>query len=346
MPHKTNKYMAAMDTLYRRLQISGIAFVVVMVVGTVGYRVLVPDSNWFDCFYMTAITITTIGYGEMVNLENNTGGRLFTVFMAFAGIGILTYFLSAVAAMLIEGELRQKFRKRKMDIATQKLHDHYIICGIGRIGLQIAEELYKTQRPFVFGDMKAEKVQAVLNENRDWLGFVGDCTDNNFLLSLGIQRAKGIFVATDDDNANLVICVTVKQLHSHAKMVAMCKEANNIPKLRMVGAEKVISPAIIGGMRMASEMIRPTVTTFLDVMLRDQNANLRVEEIELADRWCNAPFSTVDLSKYDKTLVLAIRQGDAWELKPKPTYQMPKGTILIVITTPTEREKLVKEFGK
>lgn len=327
--------MWLLDVL-RRLRIAAIAFLAIMVVSTVGFT-LIGDGNVFDAFYMTAITLTTIGFYEVVDMSASPGGRIFTVFVAFTGIGIFTYFVSNVAALFIEGDIRRTFYKRKMENKINKMEDHYIICGCGRVGGNIAAELFHTGRPFVMADAEEARLQALPAEIRQMPVLAGDCTDDDFLKSLGVERARGVFVTTGDDNTNLVICLTARQLNPHTRIVVKIIDLNHSAKVKRAGADRIISPNYIGGLRMASEMIRPSVTSFLDEMTRSSRENFRIEEIEISGAFAGKTLAALQLQDCDQTLILALKNADLYEYVPKRDQVLQQGDKLIVMTTPADR---------
>jgi voltage-gated potassium channel len=289
---------------------------------------------------MTIITVSTIGYTEVVDLTNNVPGRVFTIFIALGGIGVLTYSLSNVASLIIEGNIRQSIKKKKMEKKIGHFTDHYILCGIGNLGNNILEELHKTKRTFVIADKNPDKI-SLLAEKYDQLNsLTGDCTEESFLLKLGIEKAKGIFVCTGDDNINLVVCVAAKHVNPNVYIVVECNEVKNIEKLRIVKADKVISPTFIGGLRMASEMVRPTVTTFLDEMMRDQEKNLRIEEIKFSTKYQGRSLMDIDFEHLPNTIPMAIREKDKWVFNPPKRSVITEHSILIVMTNPIERKKM------
>lgn len=328
------------QTLIRRLKRAGLSFLLVLLIGMIGYRVLVEGSSWFEGLYMTFLTVTTIGFSEIVNLEDNVAGRIFTIFIAMSGIGILTYTVSNFAALIMESDFNKRSRQKKMEQRIQKLKNHYLICGASRVGLHIADELENTQRPFVVCDVDKESLEEKENLYHYGLIIEGDATEEDFLNRLGIQRARGVFVTTTNDHSNIVICVTARQLNSDLRIVAHCKAAENEKKLLLVGADKVISPAFIGGLRMASEMVRPTVTSFLDEMLRDTNLNLRIEEVTLPQQIEGKQLRELKLDDLDMTLVLAVKEKDHWKYNPASDYLLTANSQLIVMTSPEELRKL------
>ncbi len=328
------------NILLGRLKRSGIAFLIVILIGMFGYHFIVDGASWFDGLYMTFLTVTTIGFAEVVNLEGNLLGRIFTIFIAILGIGILTYSFSNLAALVIENDLSEELTRKRKALRIQKMKDHYIICGASKVGLHIAEELEKTNRYFVLCDLDEKIIEAVKPTFQFGEKMVGDCTDEDFLNQIGIDRAKGFFITTRNDHNNIVICLTARQLKEDLRIITHCHEPESIKKLKLVGANKIISPAFIGGLRMASEMVRPTVTSFLDEMLRGTNLNLRIEEIAIPIDYVGKKLSDLPLKKLEHFLLLAIREKNAWKYNPPKDHVLAKNSALIFMTSPEELQKL------
>jgi voltage-gated potassium channel len=315
----------------------------VLIAGTAGYRIIsVGNSSLIDCLYMTLITITTIGFGEIVDLSSSPQGRIFTMFLALCGIGIITYTLSNLTAFIVEGSLNEAFLRRKMEKTIRKLSDHFIVCGIDGVGHYIINELYETKRPHVIVDTSRQNIEKFLHDYHEDFFIVGDATDNDTLLEAGVMKARGLFAVTGDDNNNLVISITAKQLNPSVKVIACCYDLKNMDKIKKAGADAVISPTFIGGLRMASEMIRPAVVSFLDIMLRDKKKNLRIEEIPVPDSYSGQPLSVLNLQKYPDTLLLAVKIKSDWIFNPDRHYAFTPGTTLIIMTTPEDREEIQK----
>lgn len=322
----------------------GIVLAAIFIIGSVGYWIIGGgDYSLFDCLYMTIITITTIGFTEIVDLAGNTAGRVFTVVIAISGIGVLAYLVTNITAAVIEGELTKSFRRRRMEKAAAKAREHYIICGVGWAGLHIINELRETKRPHVIIDVNQEKIDKSLEKMSGSVFLEGDATDNDTLVKAGIESASGLFAVTGDDNQNLVICLTAKQLNSKVRVVAQCNEMKNIEKMEKAGADSVVSPGYISGMRMASEMIRPTVVNFLDNMLRGKDESLRVEEVPMSPSLVGKALSSLNLKEYPRTLLLAVKKGENWVYNPsRRDYIIEPENRLIVMTTPEERSSLEK----
>lgn len=331
--------------LRKSLTYAGGAVVLIVVGSSLGYWLLDRQHHsLLDCVYMSIITITTIGYGEVIDSTGRPGVRLFTMLVALGGIGTLTYVLSSITAFIVEGELRDAFRKRKMEKMAHRLEQHYIICGSSRVGQHIVQELKATTHPCVVVERDPALLQHLTQSCPDTVQIEADPTDNDSLLSAGIDRACGLFAATNDDNQNLVICLTARQLNPKLSIVASCGELKNMDKMKAAGADSVISPSFIGGLRMASEMLRPTVVSFLDVMLRDKDKNLRIEEIPVA--LSGRRIAELNLERHRNTLLLAIRTPTEWYYNPPRDHVLKDNSKLIIMTTPQERAQLAEELGR
>ncbi len=313
----------------------------IVLIGTVGYWFIGGKQYSFvDTLYMTVITITTIGFGEIIDLSGNPGGRVFTIFIAVSGVGTLAYVATNFIGIFVEGELTESFRRRRMEKLVNNYTGHFIVCGFGMIGSYIAGELYSTGRQYVAVDVDKEVVEKALQSLPDQIVLEGDATNNDALIKAGIERAKGLFAVTGDDNQNLVISLTAKQVNPRVRVVARCTDIRNSEKVRRAGADAVVSPGFIGGLRMASEMIRPTVVSFLDMMLRETDKNLRVEEISLPDAFVGRPISALDLRRHPQTLVLAIKTEGGWVYNPPRDYVIRIADILVYISTPEGKDEL------
>lgn len=256
------------------------------------------------------------------------------MFIAVAGIGVLAYVATNLTAYVVEGELAQSFGRRRMEKMISSCQDHYIVCGLGTTGSYIVQELSGTRRPYVILDADKDVVEKALQSSPGQNVLEGDATSTEALIKAGIERARGVFAVTGDDNQNLVISLTAKQISPRVRVVARCANVKNEEKLRRAGADAVVSPGFIGSLRMTSEMIRPTVVLFLDMMLRERDRNLRVEEIPLPDRFVGKPISALELKRHPQTLVLAVKTKDGWIYNPPRDYVIRVADILVYISTP------------
>jgi voltage-gated potassium channel len=323
----------------RNLLIALLALVFVFITGTVGYRILGgPQYSWLDCFYMTFITTATIGYSEVIDVTHYEYGRLFTVFIGMAGIGVLGYVLSTLTAFMLENDLNISRRKRKMKLKIEQLKNHYIVCGVGLVGTNVAHDLELTGRPSVIIDNDLENIHQYLEMHPAQLYLHGDATDNDVLLAAGIANAKGVFAVAHDDSANLVISLSSKQLNPKLRVVARCHAPKNAEKTRRAGADEVISPDFSGGLRIVSAMVRPNVMNFLDEMLKS-DSKLRMEEIVIPDSLANKPLSVLYHSNKD-CMVLALQRDETWQFNPQASHHLQDKDVLMVMATPEGRSRL------
>lgn len=319
---------------------AAVAMSCVMLAGTLGYHVIGgPGYSWLDCFYMTFVTVSTIGFSEIIDFSHNPAGRLFTMFIATAGIATLTFTLSAVTAFILEGDLNQNWRRKKMQKRIGMLEDHYIICGVGRVGSNVAHELAMTGRPFVLIDSNLQNIEAYLVKHPEQLYLHGDATDNDLLLAAGVGRARGIFAVAPDDTLNLVISLSARQLNSALRIVARCHDLKNAEKTRQAGADEIVSPDFTGGLRLVSAMVRPHVVSFLDEMLKTDD-NLRMEEIIVPASFDGRSLGVLQLHSRDCVLLATRHPHGKWLFNPQTEHTVQQGDVLMVITTPGGRTHL------
>jgi voltage-gated potassium channel len=290
-----------------------------------------------------------VGYGDVIGLDNKPFGKLFTIIFVFIGAGTIAYLFTTLAAYIIEGELRKVFRRRKMEKHIAKMKGHYIVCGIGMVGLYVVHELFLTKKPLVAIDIDENKVELFKANNLTVDLIVGDATENEILWKAMIEHAKGLFATTDSDNDNIVISLTARQLNPSLRIISRCNDAKNIDKIRRAGADEVVALNFIGGLRMASEMIRPHVTKFLDMMLRDKYSPMRVEEIHIPvhSPYIGKPVKEVDFKGIGNLLIIAARKtNNEWIYNPYPDTIIEEGMSMIIISTPEEKELLISVLAE
>ena len=321
-------------TLRRQLVLSLLLLVVVVLSAVAVYMWFGgPEVTLLDAFYMAVITVTTVGYTEIVNTQSNPALRLFNIFFIIIGIGIMLYAFSASTAFIVEGELNHFFRRRKMQKLIRDMHDHLIICGAGETGTYLVKELLKTGNVFVVIDHDEGRLERI-----GQLGEVpvlkGEGGDEEVLMAARIHQARGLASVLPEDKDNLLLTVTARLLNPNLRIVARCAEAPMVEKLLRHGANAAISPNMIGGMRLASELIRPSVVNFLDVMLRDQSETIRVEEITVGggSPWIGKKLKEIDLRGRYELLPLAIRKPVGGMIfNPRDDTIMASGDILVVM---------------
>ncbi|MDQ3018958.1 MAG: potassium channel protein [Bacteroidota bacterium] len=328
-------------TLKTRLYQTGLAVLVLLAIGTSGYYFLTGGRyDLFTCFYMTVITVTTIGFDEIIDLENHPGARPFTVFIAFAGVVILTYFVSTVSAVIIGGHYRENYKKRKMQKTILDTKAHYIVCGIDSHTHHLIEELNSTERDSVCIDINSEKIKQLMKKYPSQKYVEGDATHEDTLIKAGVKNAAGLFAATSDDNVNLVISLLTRSINPDIRIISLCIYHDNKDKILLAGADNVVSPNYIGGMRMAAEMFRPIVTSFFDTILRDSNNNLRLEQITVNENYHGKKLTELKITEFKDSLFIAIKSNDELIFKPEDDFTVKQGDLLMIMTTPLERIKI------
>jgi voltage-gated potassium channel len=329
----------------QRVGLITVLSVTILAAGTVGYRCVSDGTaSWLDSLYMTVITVLTIGYGEVVDLSANPAGRVFTMVIAFCGIAVVGYALSTVTAFAVGGELRGEWRKWKMQKTIESLTGHYILCGWGAVAWHIADELQTTGRSCVVVAAR-EGLHGGADPAATHLFIEGDPCDENILRQAGIERAAGLFAAIENDPVNIVICMTARQLNAGLRIVALAADPKNDTKFRKAGADAVVNAVRIGGLRMASEMVRPTAVSFLDIMLRDRSTGLRIEEASVGKGAAGRRIGDLPWREWTELLLVAVRVGDEWKFNPPADWVLQEGQRLIVMGTPESRDRLQTAIG-
>ncbi|MCB9569816.1 MAG: NAD-binding protein [Myxococcales bacterium] len=256
----------------RRVILAGVVSFLVLTLGALGYWYLgyrhQPGLwSFFECVYMTAITVTTVGFGEVIDVATIPGGREWTMILLLFGISANLYVISSITSFFVEGDFAQIRVYSRLQRRMKKLQNHYIVCGCGSTGSHVISELLTIGEAVVAIDTDEHALEHV--EHARVIPIVGDATEDEILEAAGIGRAKGVVATLDDDKTNMFVVVTARQNNHSARIVAKAIHASAIQKLKRAGADAVVSPNMIGGMRIASELVRPHVVRFLDDMLRE-----------------------------------------------------------------------------
>ncbi len=301
--------------------------------GTLGYR-FIEGWSLFDSLYMTVITVGTVGYGETHPLSTN--GRIFTMGLILVGIGLFTYGFSTIAAVVIEGDLSEALRRRRMEKDIAKLEGHYVVCGAGHTGGVICAELKKTGRAFVVVDTDRAAVEKLAERlGGDFPFVLGDSTEDEVLLRAGVQRAAGVFAVLSTDQDNAFVVLSAKGLNHNARVLACQKSLGVREKLLRSGADGVVDPEFIGGLRLASEMIRPVTVGFLDSMLREKGSHVRFDEIAVpaGSPFIGKPVGEIKGAQGDAPLLVALvpSGADRYEINPPSTRAIAGGDKLVLI---------------
>jgi voltage-gated potassium channel len=334
------------SSLRNRLLVGFLALSIVIGGGTFGYW-WIGDGKWeaWDCLYMTVITVTTVGYGEVLpNMDTTPHARTFTMVLLVFGTGVLVYFASTITAFIVEGDLKDILSKARLKKRIKRMKDHVIVCGTGSTGRHIVEELIKTLQPVVAIDRNLEALKEIADANPKaaYSYIVGDATDDDQLTAAGLGAARGVVAALSSDKDNLYVVVSARQINPQIRIIARCAELGHVEKIKRAGADGVVSPNFIGGMRMASEMMRPAVVKFLDEMLRDQRA-MRIEEITIGAGSGLDGKTLLDANVRERfgMSVLAVRgSGAGWSYNPDLMTKLGAGMVLVVLGSAQQVKEL------
>ena len=319
-----------------------------IVTGTAGYLFLErdnPEGEWelLDAVYMTVITLTTVGYG---NMGMSDAGRVFTLFLLIGGFGVFTYCVTIATAFLIEGQLQSFFRQQKMIRTVDKLFNHYIVCGLGDTGVHVLDEMLKAEVDFVGIEVEEERL-IHLSDTRNFLYLQGDATDDELLVRAGIERAQGLVTCLSRDQDNLFVVISARKLNPHLKIASKAVEDNSPGKLITAGADEVVLPDHIGGLRLASGILHPQLVGFLESMTQNRQGAQFTESIIQKD----SPLEGISLkaaSIQEQTglVVVAIQDSDgAFLYNPPGDKKMVAGDALLVIANQKQLQTLHKLTG-
>jgi voltage-gated potassium channel len=302
--------------------------VIFIILGSLGYM-WIEGWDYFDSLWMTVITLTTVGYAEVRPLSQ--AGRAYSMMLMLAGIGVMFYIITGLAKVIVEGEIRQALGKRKLQRTIKKLHDHYIICGYGRIGEIIARQLQERHIPFVIVENQPDVVLDL--EELGYNILVGDATKEEVLLEAGIERAKGLIAVVSSDANNVFITLTARSLNPKIFIVARAAEPGSEQKLLRAGADRVESPYELGGRKMAQTILRPNVVTFLDLAMKE-DVDLSMEEIPVAATSPLVGTALKDSGIRQKlnTIIVSIKRANGdMVFNPSPGTQIDAGDTLIAL---------------
>ncbi|MFA6449994.1 MAG: potassium channel protein [bacterium] len=340
------------NTLYRELmdhlRLPLILLFCTVVFGVGGYMLIGASEgrDWtiLQCLFMTVISLTTVGYGDILGVESSAVASLFTMGLIILGMGVVLYGVSKITAFFVEGGVKEVFKEHKMLKKISLLKDHVIIAGIGGTGEHVVEEVQRSGMPYVIIDSQMDHINDMMERYGEVNYILGDATDDEVLIDAGIESAMGIVACLSNDKDNLYLTVTAKNLNPKIKVVARGIAVQMREKLTRVGANYVVSPNQIGGLRMASEMLRPNVVSFLDRMLRSKEMSVRVGEVTVRPGSPIAGKTIGETAVYEKTGLLIIALLDAekgeFEYNPAGSDRLDEGDVMIVIGAVDSIEKL------
>ena len=319
----------------RRLLFAILILVSVTTAAVVGYRVLGgPEVTLLQALYMAVITLAGVGYGEIVDTSHNPALRVFNMFVVLIGVTLTVYVFSVVTAFLVEGEITNIFWRRKMLKRISRLSNHVILCGLGDTGRHALEELQKTGTPNVVIHNNEEDITKLQQHQpevyKDILFIIGDATDEEILEQAGVNRASGLLTTLSSEKENLVITVMVRQKNPLIRIVARCTDVKFSERMLKAGANSTVSPDRIGGLRLASEVLRPHVVSFLDLMLKEQSRTLRIEEVIVANTspWVGKTLGELNFRIDYNLLPMAIKTDGTARDDPGFVINPPDDTVL------------------
>jgi voltage-gated potassium channel len=322
--------------VFRNLKLIAAVLAVLTFVGMAGFH-FIEGWTWFDGFYMVITTFSTIGYQEVHPLSHT--GRIFNVALILAGVSLVFLGIGSLTQALLEFSLRKLFGRRKMEREIDRLSDHYIICGAGRVGRSAARELSRKPAPFVILEQNEAKAGRLPN---DWLTLIGDATQEQTLRQSHIERARGLVAATTTDATNLYIVLTARGLNPQLTIIARASEEGAEKHLLKAGADSVVSPYNFAGQRIAQSFLRPHVVSFLDTATTHLGMDLEIGEIQVH---ANSEFAgkTVGSSRIRQergVIILAIKRDDGMRFNPAPDDLIQPGDCLIAMGQPAQLRQL------
>jgi voltage-gated potassium channel len=326
----------------RRFLYAVLALGVVLLLGTLGFRWSLSEP-WLQAFYRTVVSSSLTG---LDTVPKNDSARIITIFVVLAGISIFAYVGSLVVEAIARGVIGGMWAERRRRRALERLRDHYIICGFGRVGRRVAEEFREANVSFVVLDFSEAAKEAAAEE--DVIFIEGDGTSDDDLREAGLQRARGLVAASDDDADNLYITLSARAAKPDILIVARASNEDASKKLQLAGADRVVQPYTAAGRVMANLVLKPQVTAFIDVVTTAAGGDLRVEEIEVTEACGQAgkTIKDVDIRKETGALVVALRKQDGtFDTTPTPEALLEAGDVLIAAGTDEELRLLEDLFA-
>jgi len=333
----TSRLRGLLPAIGRRIRIAVIALIATVIIGTAGYM-LVERWSFLDALFMTVITLTTVGYGEVRPLS--TGGRVFTIGLIFIGVSAAAY----AASTLFETFIEQQFfgnilQERRMIRDIEHMQDHYIVCGFGRVGRNVVQELAGNHCPLVVVEGHPESAEAA--RAAGYLTVEGDATRDSVLLQAGVKRAKGVVSAVDTDTANLFIVVSCRALNEDLHIVARVSEEEIESKFLRAGADRVLCPYSLTGRRLAAMASAPNITDVLDMLVNPDYNGLALEEVQITAQSSLAGRNTGDafIRRETGATVIAVKRGETITANPPEDTRIGAGDFVVAFGT---REQLTR----
>jgi voltage-gated potassium channel len=339
--------VSAKSDLWLRAQ--GPSFAVALLVGitaggTIGYMLIERWSAW-DAFYMTVITVTTVGYGVVHPLSR--AGEVFTVALIVGGVGSAFYTFTLLATFVVEGGVPRGVQRRRHERMLEAIKDHFIVCGYGRIGAIVAQQLQRQGVPFVVVDRDPERLKQAVEHGA--LGVEADASQEETLKRVGIERARGLIAVVSTDAENVYTVLSARVLRPDLFIVARAQTDDATVKLQRAGADRVISPYRIGAMQIAQTALRPAVVDFVALAIGTDNLELAMEEILIAPDATIADQSIIDANlrqQYGVIIVGIQRRDGRMDFNPEPGTAIRAGDKLVVLGRPDSLKRLEAEAAR
>jgi voltage-gated potassium channel len=326
----------------RRIAYALVAMATVLAIGTVGFRWSLGET-WLQCFYRSVVTSSLVG---LDTVPKNDSARLLSIFMVFAGVTIFAFVASTLVEGIARGVLTGALAEKRRRRAIEKLRDHYIICGYGRVGQQIGDEFRAAGADYVVVDFHEDALAAARERGDHFIE--GDGTDEDNLAAAGLAQARGLVASSDSDADNVYITLSARAARPELLIVARASNADAARKLRIAGAERVVEPYAAAGRVMANLTLKPQVTAFIDVVTSAAGADLRFEELEVPPDWAQAGRTIGELRIRGSTgaVIVAVRKRDGhFETTPDPDLPLEAGDVMIAAGTDHELRALDELFG-
>ena len=319
-----------------------------ILIGIAGFMFL-EGFNLRDAFYMTVITISTVGFNEVQPLSET--GRIFTSFFIILNFGIFAYVISVITTYLFEGELRKVYRNIMIGREVKRMKNHTIICGFGRNGLKAAEELYNSNEDFIIVERDVDIINAHRESTR-YQFIAGDSTLDETLEDAGIGRAKAIITSLPNDSDNVFISLTAKEMNPEIFVIARASEEQSEQKLYRVGADRVVLPDALGGLQMAQLLTKPYVIEFLDLingigMASEDTVLEELEFADLKDEYRNKTIKDLDIHNETGASILAFKDHEkGFQFSPDPSTVVTDGDILLVLGSKSAVKKIKSHYNR
>ncbi|MDQ7825526.1 MAG: potassium channel protein [Candidatus Eremiobacteraeota bacterium] len=335
-----NRYADAIPI--RRVRFIFSVLAAVLVLGTIGFK-HIENLTWIDALYMTVITLATVGFGEVKPFT--PAGRIFTIFLILGGVGLLTYAVESLILFMSDPNFAKYLKAFSVDRKVNRMENHFIICGLGRVGSHVAEELAANEAPFVCIEHDTRAVDT--KRSRDWVIIEGDATDDEVLYMAGITRAKGLICTMDSDVNNLYVTLSARAIRGDITIITRVVDDSSTAKFQKAGASQIISPYTMLGKRIARSVLKPSVDTMIDLALNQPLYDFHLEEIQIekCNRICGLSVKRSGIkSKTGASIVSIVKTDGTMVNNPSPDELIEHGDTLIMIGTSEQLRKMKEEI--